>query len=243
MKTATTTTTATAKGKYIVHEGCANTKNKKFVVLRGGESCAEAYKDLQGVGNGCIAAEFENGVFSLILKNHIPALAVPTGYVAHSTVPKNKHQTMGQTPELIGQFTAVRHCGDFEILMNAEKSLPLYEEVMEELIHLSPKELENFFGNAVIRGKQGSPIERAALKAREWVMKRMNMMDLGNASMILRGEQGFTYPKDFHKWVKDLIGLWFDIHTNTIKTITLHEFFFTTDMHLLNWAVFLGLRG
>jgi hypothetical protein len=229
---------------YSAHDE-AQTKNKHWVVIQGGASHTEAFEALKKIASGCLSAQFTNGVYSLIKKEHQPALVVPEGFTTLSAGPPNSKITINKAPSLIKRFTEVPHVTNYGLFENSEEKLPDFEEVVDELLGLSEKDLQSWLGNAKIaaKGKKATSMQKAALASQAELKDRVKINEIGNQMLKKVGSQAFQFPSSFKSFVPKLKGLWFDVRTNTIKTMTLYECFFGSDMHLRNWVVIIGLNG
>jgi hypothetical protein len=227
--------------------GSTQTKNREWIVLKGGENVDEAYEKLSGIyGGGVITTQFTDGVFTLVWKLKVPALAVPEGYAALAPMPKGTLLTVAKVPDLIKQFKVGTVCkGDIDITEVAKKKLPPVDEVIEEVMHLSPQAFLDYLGNAKInqKDKRATPLEQSLIACHTEVEKRMKMIEMGNQMLKDVHSQSYEYPVDFEEFVPKTRGDYWDIHSCTIGHVTLHEFFFKSDMHLEYIAVIIGRTG
>jgi len=227
--------------------GPTQTKNREWIVLKGGETVDETYEKLSSIyGGGVITTQFTGGIFTLVWKLKVPALSVPEGFTTLAPMPKGTLLTVAKVPELIKQFTVGTVCkGDIGITETAKKSLPPIDEVIEEVMHLSPQAFLDYLANAKIKrkDKRANRLEESLLACHAEVEKRMKMIELGNQMLKDVHSQSYEYPADFEEFVPKIRGDYWNIHTRTIGHVTLHEFFFKTDMHLEYMAVIIGRTG
>ena len=230
--------------QYEAHDE-AQTKNKVWVVVKGGATHSEAFDTLKNAAPGCLASQFANGVFTLVKKEYTPNLAVPDGFTSLSPVEKNKKLTVGKTPGLVKLFKEVPHTANYNLFEATNKTLPAFEEVVDELIVMTEKEFTSWMGDARIakRDKKQTPLQEAALASVSELKDRIRMNEIGCQMMVPVGSQGFRYPEDFLSDVPGMMGYYFDIHTETIKQISWDDCNFETDMHLRNLVVVIGMRG
>ena len=229
---------------YTQHEP-TQSKNRYWLVVKGGDSCEAAFQALHKTAKGCISSEFTNGTYSIINKEHSPSFDAPEHFTVLSPTEKLKKITVNKTPEIIKVFTAVKHKGNFSVFEATTKSLPKFDEVVEELIVMSEKEFTSWLGDARIakRDKKQTPLQESALASVVELKDRIRMNDIGCQMMHLVGSQGYRYPEDFVADVPGIKGLFFDIHTEKIQEISWDDCNFETDMHLRNLVVLIGMRG
>ena len=158
---------------------------------------------------------------------------------------KSKKMTLGKVTDLMKTFIEPKHKADIKLYVAEKTKLPGFEETCDEVIHMTEKQLTGFLGEAKIcrKDKRATPLQMSTLASQAEIKERIKMCAIANQMLKQVGSQGYVYPSSFKNWVPHMKGKFWDIHSETIKEVTLHQVFFETDMHLRNWVVIIGLNG
>jgi len=207
--------------KIIVGDGITG-RGREWVVMKGGASLEDAYEAASNLGDGVIAARFEEGVHTLIHRESAARdfpVAVPEGFQlvafpAHGRLSKTARQSLIKLfldSELIGSMMRIT-------------STLTFREVVEKLPLGDPHKMLEIVANARHAKKQGKHDElKNAIVSMATEIKQYAKLMRGNLKIKHISTVQIIYPERFPDWVPDLEGYYWDSDRKVFVTVTLKD--------------------
>jgi len=198
-----------------------NGKGRQWVVMKGdAHSLEEVYEAASTLGDGVIAAKFEQGVFALIHREEsakdFPMVA-PEGFQLVA-FPVRGRLSKTARQSLIKLFLDSELIGS----MMRDACVLSFREVVEKLPLGDPTKMLEIVANARLAKKKGKHDElKEAIVSMTSEIKQYAKLMKGNLSIKDVAQIARTYPESFPSWVDDLVGFYYDTGSKTLKEIDL----------------------